>query len=536
MNNNQAKNFGASASSSSSLFGPFGISPQSQQQQWNHLLSRSHPQTQFHGQFQFSEPQLHSQGFAQAHYAQLQSQAALASLQSSQTQPVTPLHNANTNTNVVSTPATSGSKRAGTQRNLLRTPGSSGANQNVSDKTMELTPASRRRMRELPEKQTLEKVGKILPESALYTQLLDFEAQMDAALAKRKLDIQEAIRSPPHVQKTLRIYVFNTFSKYTKTDSEDKTVEESSWSLKIIGRVLEDGNNPLSGILQRSSPSDTKFSDFFKKITICLDQNLYPENHIIVWDGAHSPKQHDGFEVKRKGDKEFTAVIKLDLKYSPEKFMVSAPLSRLLGVEVETRPRIIAALWHYVKSRKLQCADEPSFFICDPYLQRVFGEEKMGFTTAAQKLLEHLSQPKPIYLEHNIKLSGDCPSGTACYDVQVDMPIPLQKEMSAFLASNSIESNKEIETQDEMISANLKKIQEHRRRRAFFLSFSQSPAEFINATIASQSKDPKLVAGDAGRNFEKEQCPEFYNQPWVEDAVIRYLNRKGAGRDARVGN
>lgn len=141
----------------------------------------------------------------------------------------------------------------------------------------------------------------------------------------------------------------------------------------------------------------------------------------------------------------------------------------------------------------------------------VFGEEKMEFKVAAQKLFQHLSQPQPIYLEHNIKLSGCCPAGTACYDVQVDVPIPLQNEISSYLAS--IESHKEIEAYDEVICASLKKMQEHRRRRAFFLSFSQSPAEFINTLIASQSKDLKLVAGDANYNAKKESS-EFYNQPW----------------------
>ncbi|XP_004500645.1 SWI/SNF complex component SNF12 homolog [Cicer arietinum] len=527
MNNNQPKNVVAT-----SLFGRSITSPQ--QQQWTHLLSRSHPQqTNFPTQFQFSEPQSHSNVFSQAHYAQLQSQAAAHASLQSQIHPLAPLHNANAN--VATTPAIGSSKR-GIQRTTSRTPGSSGANQNVSVKTMELTPATRRRKRELPEKEIMEKVAAILPESALYTHLLDFEAKMDAALAKRKVDMQEAIRCPPHVQKTLRIYVFNTFSDRLKTGSEDETVEESSWSLKIIGRIVEDGDDSVSGISQRSSASNSKkFSDFFKKIIICLDKNLYPENHVIVWDSARSPKPQDGFEVKRKGDKEFTAVIKMELNYSPEKFMVSAPLSKLLGVEVETRPRIIAALWHYVKSRKLQCPDEPSFFICDPSLQRVFGQEKMGFNMAAEKLLDHLSQPKPIYLEHNIKLSGNCPAGTACYDVHVDVPIPLQKEMSVFLASNSVESNKEIESYDEMICNSLKKIQEHRRRRAFFLSFSQSPAEFINAMVASQSKDLKLVGGDSSRNSEKEPCSEFYNRPWAEDAVIRYLNRKGAGKDTPEG-
>jgi SWI/SNF-related matrix-associated actin-dependent regulator of chromatin subfamily D len=65
-----------------------------------------------------------------------------------------------------------------------------------------------------------------------------------------------------------------------------------------------------------------------------------------------------------------------------------------------------------------------------------------------------------------------------------------------------------------VISASIKKIHEHRRRRAFFLGFSQSPVEFINAMITSQSKDLKLVSGEPSRNVEKEKRADLYNQPW----------------------
>ncbi|RDX87699.1 SWI/SNF complex component SNF12-like protein, partial [Mucuna pruriens] len=512
--NSQAKNVAAS-----SLFGHSGMASQQQHpnpiQQWNHstpLLSQSqsHPQTQFPGLFQFSEPQ--SQVLAQAQYAQ-------AARAHPQPQPFAHLHNVNANTangTGTSSPATGSAKRA-TPKPPLRP-------QSFSPlKTMVLTPAARQK------KQTPEKVAALLPQSALYTELLDFEAQVDDALARRKIDIQEA-RLPPHVQKTLRVYVFNTFSNHVKMDSEDKKADGSSWSLKITGRVLEDGMDPMSGVLQRSSPSYPKFSAFFKKVTIHLDRSLYPDNHVIVWDSARSTAQQDGFEVKRKGNKEFTAVIVIEMNYTPEKFMVSPQLSKLLGIEVETRPRIIASLFNYVKSRKLQSPNDPSFFMCDPSLQMVFGVEKMDFSMVSQKLSQHLSQPQSIRLEHNIKLSGYAPDASACYDIQVDVPFPLEKDKSAFLAS--LESQKEIEAYDEAICASLKKIQEHRRRRAFFLSFSQSPAEFIDTLIASHSKDLKLVAGDASHNVEKELRSEFYNQPWVEDAVIRYLNRKTAGSDA----
>lgn len=535
-NNNQAKNVGVPPH-----FGNSGAVPQPMAMNHQpHLLSQSQPQTQggshFPGHFQLSEPQ--AQALAQAQYvnahAQAQTQAAHAQFVQlqAQAQSLAQLHSANTSnagaaSPSIATPSTGSAKRAN-QKPPSRPPGSSNANTASPFKTMELTPAARRKKRKLPDKQIPDKVAALLPESGLYTQLLEFEARVDAALARKKIDIQESLKCPPHVQKTVRIYVFNTFANQTQTTPEKTNAEPPSWSLKIIGRLLEEGNDPVvAGMTQKSR---AKFSSLFKKITIYLDKSLYPDNHVILWESARSPALHDGFEVKRKGDKEFNAIIRLEMNYAPEKFKLSPALNEVLGIEVETRPRVIAAIWHYVKARKLQNPNDPTLFVCDPPLQKIFGEEKMKFSMVSQKISQHLTPPQPINIEYKIKLSGNCPAGTTCHDILVDVPMPLEKEMSAFLAST--ERNKEIDACDELICASIKKIHEHRRRRSFFLGFSQSPAEFINTLIASQSKDLKLVAGDASRNAEKERRSDFYNQPWVEDAVIRYLNRKSAGSDA----
>lgn len=399
-------------------------------------------------------------------------------------------------------------------------------------KQMELANAARKKKQKLPEKQLQERVAAILPESALYTQLLEFEARADAALARKKIDIQEALKNPPSIQKVLRIYVFNTFANQIRTIPQKPNAEPPTWTLKIVGRILDDGVDPdQPAAVQKPNPLYPKFSSFFKRVSISLDQRLYPENPIILWESARSPNVHEGFEVKRKGDKEFTATIRLEMNYSPEKYKLSQALMELLGIEVDTRPRIIAAIWHYVKARKLQNPNDPSFFNCDAPLQKVFGEDKMKFTMVSQKISPHLSPPQPIHLEHKIKLSGNSPAGTACYDVFVDVPFPIQRELTALLAN--VEKNKEIDSCDEAIHSAIRKIHEHRKRRAFFLGFSQSPVEFINALIESQSKDLKIVAGEGSRNNEKERRSDFFGQPWVEDAVIRYLNRKPVtGSDA----
>ncbi|KAJ3697297.1 hypothetical protein LUZ61_001002 [Rhynchospora tenuis] len=411
-------------------------------------------------------------------------------------------------------------------------PGHMGGNPSMSPglfrSSADLTPAARRKKRKLPEKQIPDRVAALLPESALYTQLLEFEARVDSALARKKIDIQEALKSPPSMQKTLRIYVFNTFANQTRNGPPSKTPEPPSWSLKIIGRILDDPTEPdPAGGIPKQNPIYPKFSTFFKRVSIALDQGLYPDNPMIIWENARSAAPHEGFEVKRKGDKEFTANIRFDMNYMPERFKLSPPLVEVLGIEVDTRARVIAGLWQYVKAKKLQNPNDPSFFMCDPPLRRIFGEEKMKFAMVSQKISQHLSSPMPITIEHRVRLTGNGLVGNTCYDITVDVPFPLQKEMAAFLAN--IEKHKDIESCDEVICASIKKIHKHRKRRAFFLGFSQSPVEFVNSLIASQSRDLKIVAGDANRNAEKERRADFYNQPWVEDAVIRYLNRKPSG-------
>lgn len=416
-----------------------------------------------------------------------------------------------------------------------------------SFKSAEIAPSSARRKppnkRKAPEKQLPDRVAALLPESALYSQLLEFEARVDAALDRKKTDIQEALKNLPRFQRTLRIYVFNTYANQnrpTSTPAEQHlnsqafSQEQPSWTLRIIGRILEEGAEVDAQAAAKPNPSMPKFSSFFRRITVQLDPALYPESHTIVWDGTRAASHVEGFEIKRKGDKEFTATIRFELNYSPEKYKLSNSLTDLLRIEVDTKPRIIAALWQYIKVKKLQEPTDPSTINCDPPLQRLFGEERIKFSTVSQKLGQHLFPPPPIHLGHQIKVSGNSPAGNACYDVAVDVPIPFNKEMSTFLAN--LEKHKDIDMYDENICNAIKKIHEHRRRRAFFLGFSQSPVDFINTLIASQSRDLKVVAGEASRNAERERRSDFYNQPWVEDAVIRYLNRRPTAGPEATGN
>lgn len=51
-----------------------------------------------------------------------------------------------------------------------------------------------------------------MPESQAYMDLLAFENKLDATIARKRLDIQEALKRPMKVKRRLRIYVSHTFT------------------------------------------------------------------------------------------------------------------------------------------------------------------------------------------------------------------------------------------------------------------------------------------------------------------------------------
>lgn len=57
--------------------------------------------------------------------------------------------------------------------------------------------------------------------------------------------------------------------------------------------------------------------------------------------------------------------------FQPMKFKLQPPLARLLGVHQDTKPKIVEALWQYIKTHKLQDAHERDHINCDMYLEKV---------------------------------------------------------------------------------------------------------------------------------------------------------------------
>jgi len=309
--------------------------------------------------------------------------------------------------------------------------------------------------------------------------------------------------------------------------------EPPSWVLRIEGGLVDDGIGRLSGSTSSTNtanpssnpssnnpnssvnPSPKKFSNYFKKVLILLDDDL-PEN-TIEWDKFRANIATDGFEIRRSGYRETEARIYLYLDYCPPRYKLQPGLAQALNLHTETRPRVLMALWQYIKAHRLQDPEDRRYFILNNELKQIFNCERMAFASIPELFYEHLGPPDPILLTYRIRLSGDPAQLEETYNIQISedeesgAPIlPKQKE-------------KDITALNQLIAENIAAVQEHITKREFMHQFSQDPVNFLNNLIASQARDYKLLNSEDSRDSEEERQTSFYYQPYTNEAVSRYL-------------
>lgn len=92
-----------------------------------------------------------------------------------------------------------------------------------------------------------------------------------------------------------------------------------------------------------------------------------------------------------------TANISFYLDHTPHRFRLSDSLQRVLGIAEESKARVVAALWQYIKNNRLQDPEERRIINLNEELQAVFGaEEKVEFNRLLQMLKPHLLELKPL--------------------------------------------------------------------------------------------------------------------------------------------
>lgn len=372
-----------------------------------------------------------------------------------------------------------------------------------------------------------QRVRDLVPESAAYMDLLSFERKLDATIMRKRLDILEGLKRPLKVKKKLRVFISNTFYP-SKAETEDGTESVASWELRVEGRLLEE--NVKSS--DQTKAMKRKFSSFFKSLVIELDKDLYgPDNHLVEWHRTPQTQETDGFQVKRPGDQNVKCTVLLMLDYQPMQFKLDPRLARLLGIHTQTRPVIINALWQYIKTHKLQDAHEREFINCDKYLEQIFDTPRIKFSEMPQRLHTLLMPPDPIVINHLISVDASDAKKTACYDIDVEIDDNLKQQMNNFLLST--QSQAEISSLDNKIHETVETINQLKTSRDFLLGFARDPQGFIDSWLVSQSRDLKIMTDVVG-NPEEARYTEFYYEPWMQEAVLRYFYGKVQQRRAEL--
>lgn len=83
-------------------------------------------------------------------------------------------------------------------------------------------------------------------------------------------------------------------------------------------------------------------------------------------------------------------------------YKISHSLASILGIQMDTRPRIIMHLWQFIRTHKLTDPDDKKLVICNPVLKEIFKVDKMSFAQLPSLLNAHLSLPDPIEIDYVI--------------------------------------------------------------------------------------------------------------------------------------
>lgn len=383
-----------------------------------------------------------------------------------------------------------------------------------------------KKKRRLADKIIPPEIGDMVPEYHAYVTFMSFERKLDELITRKQLEIQEALKRPQKVKRRLRIYVSHTFYPGKAPEKENEEGQIAQWELRVEGRLIDDDPAKIGLPLPQQSSAAIKrrFSTFFKSLVIELDKEIYgPDNHLVEWH--KNANETDGFQVKRLGDRNVKCTILLLLDHVPMKFKLDPRLARLLGIHTDTRPKIIESLWEYIKRHKLQDAHERDYINCDKYLEQTFQCPRMRFMEIPQRLSGLLLPPDPIVIHHLITCSSDVmePKKTVCYDIDVEIDDPTKYKMGQFL--NTLQNQNDLVAFDNKICDHVDQIKQAKMHRDFFTGFSQEPKSFIEKWIVSQSRDLKLV-NEMNEQPEEERRAEYYQQPWVNEAVSRYLYSK----------
>ncbi|MCJ1314385.1 hypothetical protein MMC25_008067 [Agyrium rufum] len=401
-----------------------------------------------------------------------------------------------------------------------------------------------------------------------YRSLREVERRLDAAMMRKRLDLQQARHHRQSRTRRMRIWISNTVDnqpwqgKELDADAFDfNTGTEATYKVKIEGRLLDDededvdsdeeqeqtanvdeddmdhdgGQMSVQKKSQKPSQPRRSLAHFFKSISIDFDRNksLQPDNITsIEWKKPTAGPtgttilplvaDFDTLTFERKSDENINCTINLVRDENPERYQLSPDLAEILDCEEETRAGVLMGLWEYIKAMNLQQDEEKRLIQCDDRLFALFKQETISFPDLPTKILAHISALPPLKLPYTIRVDEAFHTSTngtsstpqeTIYDVLVSTEDPLSARYHALTHDPSYPTTlHQIAALDERLAVIVQAIAHSKSRHAFFSSMSKDPATFVRRWTSSQKRDLEIILAETSRGVTEEGMAEEFRR------------------------
>ncbi|CAB72235.1 SWI/SNF and RSC complexes subunit ssr3 [Schizosaccharomyces pombe] len=390
--------------------------------------------------------------------------------------------------------------------------------------------------REIPDS-LLEKI----PEAEDYIALQDLERKLDSLIVRKRFDLQDSLSRNSHKTRILRMYIHSTVANQSWQQKGENQENNSGdinslpipeWTLHIEGRLLVNPDDEDDKAFELAP-----FTNFFRKIAIQIlrSDDLYPSGNYVEWNKLpDNSNTSNGITVTRKGDQSVDVKIMLYPEEHPERYKLSKAFANILGIREGTRPDIVSYLWQYIKFHRLQDMEEKRLINCDKALRDLFEADRLYFPRIPELMNRFLEPIDPIVIPYTINVSEHTVEKVTIFDIRINTEDPRHSQIRSFLAT--MMSQDKIRSIDDKLTELIQAITYSQSKYDFMKKFSESPIEFINEWIESQSRDLEIVLDGTNMNYAEKRSADYYQQPWVHESAFHYLNLLNSKKQQSVLN
>lgn len=432
----------------------------------------------------------------------------------------------------------------------LKTEAVSTASQRALEREAALRELARFRKRKMDYKLP-EKTASLLPDSSLFAQLQDVERRVDNEIYRRKNEILElfGISSPMSeneisligaARRQMRVYIFGQKSNKNGEDI---------WSLTIHGRPIEsaEGSHPGGGGSTSQSLHVAKlfFCHCLKSLQIEFQGKGF-EHDTILWQKCKHDRdlRESRFQVHRSGPPPSLAKITMEIDHAKPMYTVPEKLEKVLnlpsglGRGVYSIAYVMGHLWNHAKKNNLliQVGDIGKIKLDDTLKEvakigyetkgKVFhadDQEYISYTAMGKCIQGMLTPTKPFTLEYD--MSNPDPYKPLCVDFHYEAP--LVSGSQAIAPSCMLEARNVYQAEMEELDVDLAELY-HRycdmeSAHAILQSFALDPHRTLREILALHNKDPRSLPQKSDEHLEIMTQSAPYKDPWVDDAILRYL-------------